>query len=283
MKPIHPAVVFNAVVWVGIACAHAAPLPFGARTIDVPPPAGFVAVSATVPGLLEVGAANLPPHKRLVEVFVLPSDESALRSGGNATLERLFQIESLRAGDGVLMTEADFAKSMTSLESAFERTLAKPGDPTRADARADDATLAKAGAGGAVSVDGLEGVGIFRREPWGLFLTTRARTTSASGTEQVTRSSAIVLVNQQVMSLDAYTSADEASSNGRAWSEQAVSEWADAVRAANPDQAALAHGEVEFPFYYLLIAAGVLIAGIAAYFARKERLAIAAARRSSEH
>jgi hypothetical protein len=85
-----------------------------------------------------------------------------------------------------------------------------------------------------VALSGIEYLGVYRREPWGLFFSIKSGLSAGDGTNQtLVCGGALVLINYQLMFLYAYSQYHDDSD--RHWAEQATSAWADAVRAANPN------------------------------------------------
>lgn len=230
-----------AVMWASwVMAAGAEPLTFGTRMIDVPAPQGFKAVGKTMPKFIEISEGYLPASNRLVEAYLLPDDEQTMLSGGNVDIRRYFQLQTLRALDGRPLSNDEFREVTATIEKQLGSLIAAANEQADALSKAGNAAAEKsAGINPELSIDGMQFVGTFRREPWGLFFTTRARLTVDGEVTITTGSAAVSLINHQVMYLYAYTYDDEDGPFGRSWTERAVSEWADAVHAANPDEASV--------------------------------------------
>src|SRR5262249_43355138 len=90
-----------------------------------------------------------------------------------------------------------------------------------------------------LSMSGMQQLGFFRREPWGVFFTIKSHVASGAAQQQedMVGACAFVMVNYQ--GLSRYSYAHYHGESDRRWVEQSVSAWADAVRAANPDDPSL--------------------------------------------
>jgi hypothetical protein len=226
-----------------IACAAviAAPLQFGARTLEFPDPAGFVPVSARAPQFFELAAAYLPATNRMVEIYVPPDDAAKLEAGEASAFTRYFQIQSLRSVDGTPVSAAEFAGAANTIEAEIQKGVAQaeaqmPGMAQRGNAALREVT----GRDDGVNLGQLQYLGSFRREPWALFYATSAGGSATMAGEreafQMVSSAAVALIDHQLVYLYAFA---EDTADGRAWSQQAINAWADAVHAANPDDPAL--------------------------------------------
>ena len=89
-----------------------------------------------------------------------------------------------------------------------------------------------------LSLSGMRYLGTSRHEPWALFITVKTRVGGPGGDEDMVGSAAFALINYQVVSLHAYARCRD--ERDRRWTEQALSSWADAIHAANPDDPAIA-------------------------------------------
>jgi len=220
--------------------ALAAPLAFGERNLEVPVPQGFAPVAQRLPQFITLAQGYLPAGNRLVEAYLLPDDATAMESGEQVEIKRYFQVQTLRKLDGVPVSAAEFTEVSGQLEAQLGTMLADAGKLGDELARqGNDAAKRQAGVDPKVGLGGLAYLGSFRKEPWALFFTTRAVVTIDGVQVPATAASALAVINHQVAYLYAYTYEEDASPNGRAWAERAVSQWADAVHAANPDDPAL--------------------------------------------
>jgi hypothetical protein len=224
-----------------VSAVIAEPVTFGARSLEIPAPSGFEPMSKKVPRFLEISAGYLPPGNRLAESYVLPKDGELMASGNNADIQRYFQLQVLRALDGKPISTDEFEEVTKAIEGQLE-TLITDANKQAAELskQGNEAAQRTAGVDPDLSIDGMTYLGTFRREPWGLFFTTRARVTVAGEPINTTGSAAVALINHQVLYLYAYSYQDEKGPHGRAWTERAVTQWADAVYAANPEDAAVA-------------------------------------------
>lgn len=214
--------------------AFAGQVQFGARTLDIPDPPGFVPASQDLPFLIEATQAYLPATNRLAEVFVLPADRDALKAGQQKILERYFQVQVMRPLEGVAISPADFEGLRGQLR---EGVLAQAPrvDPSES-VRKGNAAMKDSGSDVQMSISGIGFKGIFRDEATGLYFTSTAEVgideADASRKLSMTGSTAIVLVDRQVLFLYAFAVGDDAAA--QRLTESSVSAWADAVRRANP-------------------------------------------------
>jgi len=82
----------------------------GGQHIDAPVPEGFSALEDADPSFRTfLGRAN-PPGDRIIEVFLMPEDFAALKSGQNPPRERLITLDIMGTGQGDSWSEADFQK-----------------------------------------------------------------------------------------------------------------------------------------------------------------------------
>ncbi len=237
--------------WVAIAalcCAGASranpeadiqALTFGKRTVHVPPPAGFVALSAREPGVLVQAQAYLPQSNRLVEMYQ-PESGEIIDSTGFRTA--YFQLQSLRHMDGVTISTAEFDRLSVETEKELEQAFVKLDELAETMmSKGNDSVQSQTGTDPAIALNGTVYLGRDRKEPWGLFFSLRSTLSagegSAASSAQMAMSGAIVIIDQQQMMLYAYRRFN--GPNDQAWTRDAVSRWADQVRAANPDRLVL--------------------------------------------
>ena len=216
--------------------AHAEPTKFGARTLEIPAPAGFVPVSKDVPGYMAFSQAYLPASNRLVEVYGPPASKAAMMAGEEQRLPRYFQLQVLRSVEGQPVSATDFAAATGQMEAEINAQMARADEAAaRLSTQGNDAMRDQTQA--EVTIGGVQFHGVYRREPWGLFFTTSTQLSVEEGgrTETVPMigANALVLVDHQLMYLYAFANANEP--DARAVAEKSASAWADAVRAANPD------------------------------------------------
>lgn len=218
------------------ACAHAAPVQFGARTLEIPAPQGYV--PAASPELHDVSAAYLPPGNRLVEIYVTADDAVSLQRGEGAAMRSYFQLQVLRSIDGKPISSSDFSANVKQVEDAIRSSMPTLEQQTGEMAAQGNATAKESlGVDPALSLGPATFLGAFRREPWATFFTI-AMTVSGEvegrrTSNRVVGASALLIANHQVLYLYAYNAYDGEAD--RQWAERSVSAWADAVRRANPD------------------------------------------------
>jgi len=214
------------------ATAGADPVRFGARSLDIPPPAGFVPIAAISPKFLQTLEAYLPAGNRLAETYTTPADAMVLGAGKPAKMTRYFQLQVLRALDGVAISEKEFQDNARQMEEGIAQSV-RDSEPLNAQIEHGNAAVERAtSANPKAAMSGLQYLGMPRREPWGLFFTMQARFTATGSVDQkMVVGGAVILVNRQLLVLGAYTRLNN--ERDRRWAEQAVSAWADAIRAAN--------------------------------------------------
>ncbi|HET7845225.1 MAG TPA: hypothetical protein VFL14_13805, partial [Xanthomonadales bacterium] len=206
-----------------------------------PAPPGFEAVSRRLPQFLVLAQNYLPPGNRLVEAYLLPEDIAKLELGEDVDIRRYFQLQTLRTLDGVPVSATEFAEVSGQIEKSLGEALTNFGEQgAQLAAQGNAAAKRQVGVDPQVGLGGVQYLGTFRKEPWALFFTTRATvTTPGSGSTPATAASALAVIDHQVAYLYAYTYENDASPHGRGWAQDAVSEWANTVRWANPDDPAL--------------------------------------------
>lgn len=229
------------VIYLILSCVHAQAqtVSFGARTLNMPAPEGFVAVAKTAPRYMEAAQAYLPPGNRLVESFVPPDAAKSLAAGQPVALERYFQLQTLRKADGKPLSAEEFRGATAEIEASFAKAL-KEVDAGRL-AENGNAQVRKMTANDPqLSLSGIESQGVYRREPWGIFFTVKSHVAvgSSGASSDLICAGALTLINHQLMYLNGYAQLD--SPEDKHWVEQAVSAWADMVHAANPDDPAVA-------------------------------------------
>lgn len=216
----------------------AEPTRFGTRSLDIPAPDGFEPVRKDLPQVFEITEAYLPPGNRLVEIYLDSDTKAALLAGNPQDPSRYYQLQVLRQLDGVTISNEDFAANMAQVEAEIAK-VAPTLDKQAADlARSGNSKLQQqTGTDAQVSLSDVQYDGVFRREPWGLFFTMGSNV--SAGAERPTRliaGSAIVMVQNQLLYLYCYT--DDTGPESRRWAQENVVAWAQAIRAANPDDPA---------------------------------------------
>lgn len=221
------------------AQACAATVQFGSRSLSVPPPAGFEAIAAKAPAYIAAAQAYLPAQNQLLDAYAAPAEVQALAAGRPTELQHYFQLQAPRAFLGKPLAADDFAAGSAEIERGMAQEMQK------ADALADRLTQQGNAAmkrqtdvDPNISLSGIRYLGAYRHEPWGMFFSLRSRVAGPRGSEEQVGSGAFALINHQVLYLYAYAPyRDEAD---RKSIEQALSAWADALHAANPDDPAVA-------------------------------------------
>jgi hypothetical protein len=218
--------------------SHADIVQFGSRSLNIPSPQGFAPISSVSPQALQIMQAYLP--NRLAEAYATPDDIQKMFIGQKIMLVRYFQLQVLHRADGVSVTKAGFQEILKQIEDEPGTSINNVTEEVAPLVQHGNAEVEKITAQNPqTTLSDIQYLGIYRRESWGLFSSMKARFTATSSTnKQVIASSAAVLVNHQLLFL--YSFSDFHDEHDRQWSEQALSTWADAVRAANPDDAAVA-------------------------------------------
>jgi len=230
---------FGAALALLCTLASAAVLQFGTRSLQVPDPDGYAPLSGVAPRYISAAQAYLPSTNRLVEAYATPDQAKELEQGRPAVLTRYFQLQAPRRAEGTIVSETEFSEASKEIEGELEKTMRnskeladKLTEQGNAEMKRMTTTDPK------IALNGTEYLGAFRREPWGLFFTIRSGVSAADGSHQTLAcGGALVLVNYQLLFMYAYAQYHDESD--RRWVEQAVSSWADATRAANPNDPAL--------------------------------------------
>ena len=242
----HVAILFSFVSLMA-TLVHAETLQFGSRSLNIPNPEGFEPLATVSPRYIQAAQAYLPATNRLVEAYASPADTKALAQGQPTSLARYFQMQTSRKAEGVAVSAAEFAEASKEVEGSFEQTL-KDSQPlaTQLTDQGNAEVKRLTSSDPKIALSGIGYLGAFRREPWGLFFTIKSGLTAEDGTNQVmVCGGALVLVNYQLLFMYSYSQYRDESD--RRWVEQATSAWADAARAANPDDpkvaATASHGK----------------------------------------
>jgi hypothetical protein len=245
----------------------AEPVAFGARTLDIPAPNGFVATANDAPGFLQASQRFLPAQNRLVEMYLLPDDKASLLlpqpQNAQPELDRYFQVQVLRGYEGRLVPAEDFASSSAAIEARLEKSLGDAEDRISKLTRRGERDLEeKTGRQVDVDIDRVRYLGVFRRERWGLFFTvaSHVQVNTDGGTGHagpLIAAGAIALVNHQLVVFYAYGKGEEEAVRRAA--ESALSTWVDQVRAANPDDPDLTGQPSKPGFELTSIGRGALI------------------------
>jgi hypothetical protein len=220
-----------------LATAHAGPVAFGSRTLYVPDPNGYVPLAKAVPRFIQLGQAYLPKEIRLVEVYAAPPDAAALEQGTSATMKRYFQIQTARSADGVPVSNEDFASAATEIENGIRKAFGDASGMIKEAADKGNAEIKRqTNIDPQMQLTDTGYLGLFRTEPWGQFFTIKVKASSEglmAKPQQMVGAGGVVLVNYQLVFLYCY--ANYNNEGDRQWAEKSVSEWADQVHGANPD------------------------------------------------
>jgi len=248
--------------------ANTAALTFGKRTLHVPPPAGFAALSASEPSVLLQAQAYLPQSNRLVEMYQPESGEITDSTGFRTAY---FQVQSLRHMDGVEISTAEFDRLSVETEKELELAFVKLDELAETlMSKGNDSVRSQTGTDPAIALDGTVYLGRDRKEPWGLFFSLRSTLSAgeagAATSAKMAMSAALVIIDQQQLMLYAYRRFN--GPQDQTWTRDAVSQWADAVRAANPDRHVVNTDARQNGWHWRRTAfmgiAGALIAGLIA-------------------
>ena len=216
------------------------PVAFGSRQLDIPAPQAFHATAKDIPTLLELSQAYLPEGNRLVEIYLDEADRAAFAEGRQPELGRYFQLQVMRSMEGKPLSNDEFAEAADSILSDVEASV-KSFDTKELTDPGNKALSEKSGSDAALSIGEVRYHGAFRREPWGQFFTTSSQV-AMSGPDgssgRMFSVGGVVLANHQIMYLFAFSK--DNGPDARALAESALSQWADAVHAANPDDPAVA-------------------------------------------
>ena len=158
-------------------------------------------------------------------MYVAEADVPRVEKGSLGKFDRSFQLHVQRARDGERIGQAEFAE-LADVEAQLDelrKSMRRGNERARTMASGDrfDAQLQQ-----------IRSLGVFRREPWGVFFTLAVNVDRAGGADPATVlvPGVAIMVDAQVMRLHAYVAERD-----REWGERAVFLWADAVRAANAD------------------------------------------------
>ncbi|MEP6939322.1 MAG: hypothetical protein ABI846_06120 [Rudaea sp.] len=217
--------------------ALAAQLAFGKRALEIPPPDGFVALAQRAPQYIVASQAYLPTSNRLVDSYASSKAADLLAAGTPTNLDRYFQLQTLRKVEGVALSSADFLAARSEIEASFDKAL-KDVDVQKLATSGNAAVKKQTANDPQIALSDVQSQGVFRREPWGLFFTVKSRVSTAAGSSDLICAGALALINHQLMYLNAYS--DYNGPADREWVQRAVSAWADAVHAANPDDPSVA-------------------------------------------
>jgi hypothetical protein len=217
----------------------AAPQKFGTRQLEIPEPRGFVPLSTASPRFMELAQGYLPAGNHLLEVYATPADRDVLAGGGGKDLERYLQLQTLRKVEGQPISTGDFAEASKEMESELAKAFANIGDQaSQLMQQGNAASKAKSGVDPQIAASDIGYLGAYRHEPWGMFFSISTKVSAgAAGPQKMICSGALVLIDHQLAYLYAYANFNSAAD--RTWAQAAVSDWADAIHAANPDDPAL--------------------------------------------
>ncbi len=202
----------------------------GGRTIKLPAPVGFERIDGLQPEVDRMVEGMLPASNRYLARFDPPKN-SVPDEGRGFNVQVMRSIENREIGDRTFgdikeQTKAEIEKA----QETIRQEIAKVGG--KAEKALQDATDADA----ALSLSDVVMLGCFDDSPSSLGFTMALNIAAKAGDKSVKSklviASMIVPVNGRLIYL--YANADFNSAADRAWAEQAVSTWRDAVVAANP-------------------------------------------------
>jgi len=174
---------------------------FGQYSLHIPKPDGFVPTAAIVPDALRSAQAG-DPVDRIVELYATTDDAKVLAAGKRADQKRYLGLAVERKLDGVAISESRFQ----NVSKEFENEAA--------------------------TAPGWDYLGVYRREPWGVFVTSKVRSTKKGVSKANVFSRAVVWINnrQALLLLAEAQSSDESDVK---WTQQVLSAWADAIHKAS--------------------------------------------------
>jgi hypothetical protein len=243
-----------------------APMQFGTRSLDIPSPTGFVPVSEDIPAYIALAQAYLPPGNRLAEIYLAPDTKDALIAGDQPDIPRFFQVQVMRTLEGKPVSEVEFAGAMDQMEAEFAKLVPDmDAEAAKLTERGNENLRTETGEDAKLAISGIRYHGAFRREPWGLFfsMSSEVQASGGYGTEsgRMISAGALALINHQLLYLYAYAEDDGA--EAQQWAQGQVSAWADAARAANlNDPAVAAQAEPLGGFDFGSIGRKALIGGL---------------------
>ena len=205
---------------------------FGARSVRVPKPQGFVPIVAIAPKVAQIAQAYAPTN-RLVEMYFTADDAKGLAAGKGITPASSFDLQVMRQFDGVAVSEKQFEEMIKQSAAQMERAGQDMKKSLDTETKQGNANAKRSiGVDPKAAVSGTEYLGVYRREPWGLFFTMKNHIATRGDTGRtMIASTATVLVNQQVLFLNSSAVFHDESDQKQI--EQAMSAWVDAIRKAN--------------------------------------------------
>lgn len=203
----------------------------GGRRLKLPTPAGFERIDGLNPGKDQVMEAMLPATNRYLARYEPLKDSATPDAGRSFSAQVLRSLEAREIGDRTFaemkqQTKTELDQARAGIEAEFAKLKGK------AEKAMKDAT----GADAALSVSDLAVLGYFGETSNSLGFTlamnvaAKAGGNTSKGKDVI--ASMIVPVNGRLIYL--YSNAGYKSEVDRQWAEKAVTEWRDAVLAANP-------------------------------------------------
>jgi hypothetical protein len=232
----------------------------GGRTLKFPAPTGYERIDGLNPEADRMLEAMLPATNRYLARFEPPK-------GTAPDLGRGFSVQVLRAFESREIGDRTFneMKQQTKMEidKAQEDIRKELGKLSgKAEKALQDATDADA----ALSLSDVAMLGCFDESPSSLGFTMALNVAAKAGDKDIKSklviASMIVPVNGRLIFL--YANADFNSASDRAWAEQAVTTWRDAVVAANPRVEGPAAGGFDFTRVGRSGLIGGIVGGVAA-------------------
>ena len=180
----------------------------GTHRLNIPRPEGFEPIASRAPDFMKT--MEIPPGSEIFDSYFTPEDAQTIIDGKKIEIEsfRSFSLQILKELERKTFTDNEFRNGRDEIETGIVR--------------------------GAQNNTDSHFMGIYRREPWALFFTTKTLTHTDDGFSQMLIvSSAIMITNQKVLHLSSGAAYNDESD--RRWAESSLSAWANAVRAANPN------------------------------------------------
>jgi hypothetical protein len=235
---------FGKWVIVGIVCllggfaagaGLADPVQFGTRTIEIPPPPSgqYRALAAAFPKVVAAMQAFLPTQLRLVDTYVTNDQYTGLALGTNKRLDRYFQLQVARPLDGVPVSEAQFKQARPGILQGVAQVANQLPRLRDQMTHGNQAVQAQTGHDPGVTLSQPNYLGAFRQTDWGVFYSMKIGVKAADGQPStvMAMSGSVIDIDGQLMMLNAYC--QFSGPQDLQWTRQAISAWADAVRAAN--------------------------------------------------
>ncbi|MDR2187899.1 MAG: RDD family protein [Azonexus sp.] len=180
----------------------------GTQRLNIPRPEGFEPIASRAPDFMK--ALETVPGNETLDRYFTPENAQRIIDGEKIAAEnfRTFYLQIPKALAGKTVTDNEFENNRDAIETANVRAVQNVSDA--------------------------HFMGVYRREPWALFFTSKVLDHTADGSSQMLIVSASLMITHQKI-LYLYASAAYNDESDRRWVESSLSAWADAVRAANPN------------------------------------------------